>query len=233
MSMADKKRKLIAQRQGQHPEHGFAHQPAPLKPVMVRASVMVLATQDESDMVTRALPEGPGDTLAPETGQVEMPEDATAAPLRLQIARVQPSIPAEKLGATLDRLLQGLQAKGAGTRTLHLSIPYSLRLDAELYQILHAQPESAAAAALEAFRQAPQDNLDAVTGAAALVAERRRRPSKGGLGQAGTVTMTLDGPQSETLEVLARRSGLSCGAFLEGATLIWAARHGHLDLESN
>jgi hypothetical protein len=145
---------------------------------------------------------------------------------------VNPTVPAEKVGATLDRLLRGLQVKGAGKRTIRLTIPYSLRLDAELYRILHAQESSAAAVALTAFLEAPQDNLDAVTGAASLVAERRRRPSKGGLGQAGTVSVTLSGPQSETLEVLARRSGLSCGAFLEGAAMIWAMRHGHLEVDT-
>ncbi len=234
MSMADKKRKLVAQRHSRDPEPALAHPHphGPMKPMMERASVMVLATQDETDLITRPLPEWPEGAITSGSVQVDGPRESPEVPLRLQVAKVQPSIPAEKMGATLDRLLQGLQAKGADTRTFHLSIPYSLRLDAELYQILHAQPDSAAAAALESFRQAPQDNLDAITGAAALVAERRRRPSKGGLGQAGTVTMTLDGPQSETLEVLARRSGLSCGAFLEGATLIWAARHGHLELDS-
>lgn len=232
MSMADKKRKLMAQRQTRDTEPAPVHTQGQLKPMLERASVMVLATQDEAEVTTRPLPGWDEGTVAPSTPQVSAPGESTEVPLRLQVAKVQPSISAEKMGATLDRLLQGLQAKGADTRTFHLSIPYSLRLDAELYRILHAQPDSAASAALEAYRQAPQDNLDALTGAAALVAERRRRPSKGGLGQAGTVTMTLDGPQSETLEVLARRSGLSCGAFLEGAALIWAVRQGHLELDS-
>lgn len=247
MSMADKKRKLMAQRQASEP--AAPHVAGHAKPSLERASVMVLATQEEADVTTRPLPEWPDGTLASGTvhsgepsdfdtsgttpaGDTAIPEVSKSTPIRQQVARIQPSVPAEKVGATLDLLLRGLQAKGADTRTLRLTLPYSLRLDAELYRILHAQAESAAAAALQAFREAPQDNLDAITGAASLVAERRRRPSKGGLGQAGTVSMTLDGPQSETLEVLARRAGLSCGAFLEGAALIWAIRHGYLELDT-
>lgn len=252
MSMAEKKRKLMAQRQAQTPS------PAPPKPHLERASVMVLAAQDEVDVATRPLPPWPevdfepdpdagagevappavveGSVQAGGPSPVAEPEGQGAGPsdppIRLQVARVQPSIPAEKVGAAVDSLLRGLQAKGAGTRTLRLSIPYSLRLDAELYRLLHAHGPSAAATAQEAFREAPKDNPDAVTGAAALVAERRRRPSKGGLGQAGTVTLTLDGPASETLEVLARRAGLSCGAFLEGSVLIWAVRNGFLEIQA-
>jgi len=238
MSMAEKKRKLMAQRQASAP-------PAPPKPHLERASVMVLAAQDEADVATRPLPPWPEVDFEPASaagapdaiveGQVRAggagEGGAPETPIRLQVARVQPSVPAEKVGAALDHLLRGLQAKGAGKRVLKLSIPYSLRLDAELHRILHAQPESAAATALTAFREVPQDNLDALGGAAALVAERRRRPSKGGLGQAGTVTVTLDGPASETLEVLAKRAGLSCGAVLEGAVLIWAVRTGLLEIQ--
>lgn len=245
MSMAEKRRKLLASREAAAPVHPPQPPPAALKPLH-RAPIMVLSAEQETVEAAEPVPtitveDTPHAEATVPTFTVEntlLPVASvptTTVPPRLQIdedsvalpaAKIAPSRPAEQVGAVLDKLMQGLQTKGLSRRTLRVSIPYSLRLDRELFRILREGEGSAASRVLEAFLAVPRDNLEAIAGAASIVSERRRRPSRGGLGQSGTVTVTLDGPASETLEVLARRSRLSCGAYLEGCVLIRALEQG-------
>ena len=241
MSMADKRKKILA---AQAPTPQSIHHPA----MPARAPIMVLAARaeepaaPEEQSVPRITVPSPASVAVQEAEPVSSPdpigrpEDTqgsalSAPPVPLAVARISPSRAAEKVGKVMDRLMRGLQTRGVSRRTIRISIPYSLRLDRDIYGILRAGEGSAASKVLEAFLAVPRDNLDAIAGAAAVVAERRRRPSRGGLGQSGTVTVTLDGPSSETLEVLAKRSRLSCGAYLEGCVLIWAIEKGLLTAE--
>ena len=240
MSMAEKRRKLL-EAKGQ----GALARPAALS----RAPIMVLAadveveepklvpdpqpTSREAELEAR--PEAPLPDNPP-VDQHQLPQGAvgvggkapTSSSKTARQAKVAPRRSAEAMGATLETLLHGLEARGISRRTVKASIPYSLRLDTELFGLLRAGEESSASQVLEAFHTVPRDNLDTIAGAASLVAERRRRPSRGGLGQAGTVTINLDGVGSQTLEVLAKRARLSCAAFLEGSVLIWSVGKGLL-----
>lgn len=235
MSMADKRKKLLA-----------AQAPAPhASPMPHRAPIMVLAAKAEDlpeDPVSEpGVPRITEPAVVPSEASTtsEVPPPSEAEPLVSEptpprvasVARVSPSRPAEKVGEVMAKLMQGLQTRGVSRRTIRVSIPYSLRLDRDIYSLLRAGEGSAASKVLEAFKSVPRDNLDAIAGAAAMVSERRRRPSRGGLGQSGTVTVTLDGPTSETLEVLAKRSRLSCGAYLEGCVFIWVVEKGLLGLD--
>lgn len=239
MSMADKRKKLLAGRQATQP-------PVSKKlPHLTRASVMVLAAGDDEALEAATQveltplapapdplhPQDPGET-AQTTEQAQALEKSVPQPLRHQ-SRIQGSrVPAERLGEFMDRLMQDLEAKGASRRTVRLRIPYSIRPDKALFTMLREGEGSAASRVLEAFHSVPRDVPDAIAGAAETVAMRRRRPGRQGLGQSGTVTVTLDGVESETLEVLARRAHVSCSAYLEGCVYIWAVGSGRLDPES-
>lgn len=229
MSMADKRRKLLAGR----------GQEAPGKPPhLARAPIMVLAAAEEppTEEVFSQLPSGnhpqeagtdPGEAPSPVTDLVHPQVEPEERP----ISSPRPRVPAEQMGVFMNRVMQGLQSKGASRRTLRLRIPYSIRPDRTLFAVLKSEEGSAASRVLEAFRTVPKDNPDAIAGAAEMVSERRRRPGRQGLGQSGTVTVTLDGAESETLEVLAKRARISCGAYLEGCLYIWAVGTGRLDPE--
>jgi len=193
---------------------------------------MVLAAAEEA-----AMEEGSPNTPAEATGLAEVePEPAPGNVSQPELGERPASVPrpkasAEQIGTFMNRVMQGLQSKGASRRTLRLRIPYSIRPDRTLFALIKSEEGSAASRVLEAFRTVPRDNPDAIAGAAELVSERRRRPGRQGLGQSGTVTVTLDGTESEILEVLAKRARISCGAYLEGCLYIWAVGTGRLDPE--
>jgi hypothetical protein len=191
----------------------------------------------ESEPTTAPLPiqseavDAPDEPVPAQPSVTLPPEPPPAPQPKRRLAKVAPRRSAEQVGATMDKLMAGLETRGLSRRTQKVSIPYSVKLDSEVFQIIREGEGSAASRVLEAFLTVPRDNLDAIAGGASVIAQRRRRPSRGGLGQGGTVTVNLDGPGSETLEVLARRSRLSCGAYLEGCILIWALNQGLLNAE--